>query len=102
MQYPTWDGRCTERVALSGTYEAGIEAAGQRWIGGSLNHCAAISEDGYCVLPAGEAQKKLIGADLSVRPEALLECGEVYWTLMFVNLHRVAAAEGDMGPAFTA
>ena len=102
MQYPTWDGRCTERVALSGTYEAGVETAGEGWVGGSLNHCAAIGEDGYCVLTAGEAQKKLIGADLSVRPEPLREGGEVYWTAMFVNLHGVAATESDMRPALTA
>lgn len=93
---------CTERVAFSGTYEAGVEAAGKGRVGGSLNDCAAIGKNGKRVFAAAEAQKKLIRADFSVGLETLFERGEVDGPVMFMNLHGVASAEGDVRTAFTA
>lgn len=93
---------CTERVAFSGAYEAGIEAAGKRRISCPLDDCAAIGEDGKSVFAAAEAQKKLIGTDFSVGLEALFERSQVDGPVMFMNLHGVASAEGDMRAAFAA
>jgi len=77
--------------------KAGIERAGEPGIRSSLHQRAAIREDGEGVLAALEAQQQSISPDLSQRAEACRQRGEIDGAIVLVDLHGVAAAEGDVG-----
>jgi hypothetical protein len=85
----------------SGADEAGVEAAGDGWVGGSLDYGAAVGEDAEGVGAGGEAEEHGVAADLAKRGEALAEGVEVEGAGAFVDLDGVAAAEGDVGAIFS-
>jgi hypothetical protein len=85
----------------SRTYEAGIEGTGEGYIDRSLNEGAAIGEESDGVGWALKAEQEVVEADDSVGGETVAHGGEVHGTMVFVDLDGVAAAEGDVGAAFS-
>jgi hypothetical protein len=65
-----------------------------------LNDRTAIGEKGNRVRRALEPQEEFIGADGAVKGKAGVHGGEIDLAAMFVDLHGVTAAEGDVGSAF--
>ena len=85
----------------SGADEAGIEGAGQSDVGGALDETAAVGEEGEGVWAAAELEQQPILSDVAVRAEPFGGGGEVDGAVMLVDLDGVAAAEGDVGAAFS-
>jgi hypothetical protein len=79
-----------------------VEAAGQYRVGGSLDDGAAVGEQGKCVIAAAETQQKIVALYVAMGSEALFHLGEIDRTEAFMDLDGVAAAERDMGAAFSA
>ena len=75
-----------DRWNRSGADEAGVEGAGEGDVGGALDDGAAIGEEGEGVGRALEAKEKIVEANVSVRGEAVAHGGEVYWTVVLVDL----------------
>ena len=46
--------------------EAGVEGAGEAYVGGALDESAAVREDGEGVGGVGEAEEEAVGADGAV------------------------------------
>lgn len=90
------------RKRNSGADEAGVEAAGEANVGGSLDDGAAILKDGEGVLAPLEAEEHAVAADVSVRAKAGGQLGEVNGAGVLVNLDGVAAAESDVRAALAA
>jgi hypothetical protein len=84
----------------SGADEAGVKGASERGVGGSLDDGAAVGEERDGVGRAVEAEEKIVEANLAVWAEAVAHGGEVYGTVMLVDLDGVAPAEGDVGAVF--
>ena len=85
----------------SRTYEAGVEGTGEGYIGRSLNEGSTIGKEGDGVGRALEAEQDLVESDVAVGEEAVAHGGEVDGAVMLVDLDGVAAAEGDVGTAFS-
>jgi hypothetical protein len=91
------------RKGCLGADETGVEAACVCGVSGSLNDSASVGEDGDGVLAAAKTKEEIVAAEVvevGVQGEAVTEGGEVYGAVVFVDLHGVAAAEGDMRTAF--
>src|ERR1700722_8489194 len=85
----------------SGTYEAGVEGTGEGYISRSLNEGSTIGKKGDGVGWALEPQEEVVEADVAVGGEAVAHGAEVYGAVVLVDLDGVAAAEGDVGTAFS-
>ena len=88
----------------SGADKAGVEGASQGDIGGALNEGAAVWEESEGVRATFEAEKKFVEAeivDVGVGHEAVAHGAEVDGAVVLVDLDGVAAAEGDVGAAFS-
>ena len=84
----------------SGADESGVEGAGDGDVGGSLDDGSTVAEEGEGERAAAEAENEVVAAEvLNVRvsAEASLERGEVDGSVVLVDLHGVAAAEGNVG-----
>ncbi len=66
-------------------------------VGGALDEGAAVREDGEGVGGVGEAEQKTVGADGAEGSKAGFERCQVDGVMVLVDLHGVAAAEGDVG-----
>jgi hypothetical protein len=96
-----WRGR---EIAESGAYEAGVEGAGEGDVGGALNETTAVGEESEGVGWAFEAEEEIVEAEIlniGVGDEAVAHGGEVYGTVVLVDLDGVAAAEGDVRTALS-
>lgn len=89
-------------AAVSGADKTRIKAAGLRDIGCTLNHRASIGKNSHDVTSALKPQEQIVKADGSMRSQPCLQLGKIDRTVALMNLHRVTAAERDMGAALTA
>jgi hypothetical protein len=85
----------------SRTYEASVEGTGEGYIGRSLNESAAIGEERDGVWWSLEPQEEVVETNISVWGEAVAHGVEVYGAMVLVDLDGVAAAESDVGTAFS-
>src|SRR5258706_16466327 len=89
------------RLADLATDVAGVETAGDRGIGGAFDDGAAVGKQRHLIGIAPKLQDKLIVSDIAERGQTGGDFGEVDGGLAFVNLHRISAAEGDVGSALS-
>jgi hypothetical protein len=85
----------------SRTYEAGVKGTSEGYICCALNEGAAVGEQSDGVGWTLEPQKEVIEADIAVGSETIPHGVEVDGTMVFVDLHGVSAAKGDMGTALS-
>ena len=84
-----------------GADEAGVEGAGESDVGCALDEAAAVGEEREGVGWALETEEEVVETNGAVRTEAFAHGGEVDGAVVLVNLDGVAAAEGDVGAAFS-
>ena len=76
--------------------EAGVEGAGEAGVGGALDEGAAVGEDGEGVGGVGEAEEEAVGSYVPRGLRRDSSSVEVEGVVVLVDLHGVAAAEGDV------
>jgi len=81
-------------------YKSRIERSSHRRVGRSLNDGAPVGKQCHRVRRTFEAKQEFVEADLTVRRQPLAHGCEVDGSMMLVDLHRVATAEGDVRSAF--
>jgi hypothetical protein len=82
----------------SGADVARVEGAGDGGVFGAFEDGAAIGEDGHFIGGNAEAQEKIIVAEVADGGgEPGAQRSEIEHTAALVDLHRVAAAHGDVG-----
>ena len=87
------DSRCGGGILQS--HVAGIQAAGDAWVGGAFDDRAAIREHRQLIRVDTGADRKIIGAHRSQRGKSASQIPKIHWTRTFVDLHRIAAAQAD-------
>src|SRR5580704_9942883 len=81
--------------------KACIETAGNGHIGGALHQRAPVREERDRIPTSLETQQKPVEVNLSVRFQAALHLGKVNRAMMFMDLHRIPAAQRDLGTVFS-
>src|ERR1700722_19339873 len=79
--------------------KTGIQGACDGNVGSALNDGAAVGEKGESVGPAAKAEQEVVGAkvhNIGVGRETGAHSGEVDRAVVLVDLHGIAAAEGDV------
>ena len=85
-------------VAESGADIPRVERTRHDGVFGALEDGAAVGEDGHFVRGDAETKKKIILAnvfDNGCQPQS--ESAEIHGPAVFVNLHGIPAAKGDVG-----
>ena len=78
-----------------------VETARDRGVGGPFDNGTAVREESHLVRPVPELQNEVVVADSSVWLKTAIHFSEIDWTLPFMNLYRIPAAEGDVRSAFS-
>src|SRR5882762_434216 len=75
--------------------EAGVEAAGDGGIRGSLDDGAPVGKEGDLVLVRPELQHEVGVSHFAVWPQRSIESGKVHGPLLLMDLDRVSSAQSD-------
>ena len=92
-----WDGSCLAGEPIeSAADKTRIQAAGKSDVRRPLYQRATVGEDGDGVVSALETQQKLVEIYLSMGFQAAPHLGKVNRPIVFMDLHRIPAAQRDL------